>query len=834
MIDFPDKDGGIMRRKNELDVERQYLNVLYRKYILAYHVDLENDSAEIVRLNPSANVWKMEGMRPGVKFNYEEHIRSFAKQFVVDNKERFWRVLNRHYIEEHLQTASRFSFRFVSIPNKNGNQNYEVQVMRVNPNRFDGKVIIVSEEIDNVIIAEKRQQMELDIERQYLDVLARDYLAVYHVKLYENTSTLIKVDSHIKRENAERIFKREFNDYLGRVDLYCRKFVFPSFREEFKRVMSLEHILKELSNTPKFTYRYRTTQSDTGQQYFEIQVMRMNDDLKDGNVLIGFRQIDDIIIVEQRRQMELKERLEQEKNQNEVLSALGSNYHAIFHIDLKTDSYIQIACRDEIKYYYNDKEPSASKMLTQVCEKIVDERHFERMQQFFNLDTLARRLQNREFVEVECITKSGNWHRSHLIVKRRNATGVVTHVLYVTQMIDDEKQYEEHLIVKAEHADLANRAKTDFISQVAHDIRTPMNSIFGFLEIAESNLDNLEKVKYSLNKIRVAGEFLKDLVNDVLDITRMENGSMKLQPTEIILSDTLKEFVVSMQNAKFEKNQNFYFKLEHILHDYVIVDELRLKQIYANVISNAIKYTPNGGTIEFSVYQEEIIGSDRVCLIATIKDNGMGMSKEFMERMFTKFERETDTRINKVSGYGLGLSIVKQLVELMNGSIDVKSKPGEGTTFCIKLEVPYVEGVVNKITMQEPDYEEMCCGMHLLVAEDNQLNREVITELLDMHHISCECVEDGRLCLERFRFAEEGSYDAILMDMQMPNMNGVEATKQIRALPFAWAQNIPIIAMTANALKDDVKKCLDAGMNRHLSKPIDMKKLLKALAEVKR
>lgn len=822
-----------MVQKNELDVERQYLNVLYRKYILAYHVDLKTDSAEVVKLSGHANVSKMSKMGPGVKFAYDAHIKEFAEQFVVDGKQRFYKMLNRQYIAEHLENASRFSFRFISQPNPNGNRHYEVQVMRVNPDRFDGKVIVVSEEIDDVVAAEQKQQAELDIERQYLDVLTRDYAAVYHVNLYENTSMLIKVDVRMAYKNAEKIVYRKSNNYLQRMDAYCKKYVFPTLQEEFRRVMEPENILRELSKTPKFVYRYRTIQEDQTQQYFEMQALCMNDDLKDGNVLIGFCHIDDLVTMEQKYQIELEERLEWERNQNEVLSALGSNYHAIFRIDLQNDTYIKISCHDEVSYYYNDKEPSATKMLLQVSEKIVDARHKERMREFFDLSTAAQRLRNREFVETECITKTGNWHRSRLIVKRRDEAGIVTHILYATQMIDDEKQYEEHLIVKAEHADLANRAKTDFISQVAHDIRTPMNSIFGFLEIAEANLENLDKVKYSLEKIRVAGEFLKDLVNDVLDISRMENGLMKIQPVPINLTSTLDEFVSSMQTAKFEKKQNFSFTTKNMLHEYIVVDELRLKQIYANVISNAIKYTPNGGSIEFSVYQEETPHTNTVRLIATITDTGIGMSKDFMERMFTKFERETDTRINKVSGYGLGLSIVKQLVELMNGTISVQSKLGVGTVFCIKLEVPYVEEMVDDIKVQEVDYDTICSGMHLLVAEDNGLNREVITELLAMHHISCECTEDGKLCLERLRTAKEGTYDAILMDMQMPNMNGIEATKQIRSLPFAWAKTIPIIAMTANALKDDVQKCLDAGMNQHLSKPIDMKKLLKTLAEVK-
>lgn len=672
---------------------------------------------------------------------------------------------------------------------------------------------------------------QLDMERKYLDVLTHDFSVVYDVNLMEDTSKLIKVDSQVICYDVAKVSLRQVNKYSERVDMYSKKFVAPSFQQEFRRVMDSENLLKKLSSSNRFVYRYRTLQRDGGPKYFEANAFRMGEDLSE-NIMIAFRDIDDVVTAEQQHQLELEERLERERQQNEVLSALGRNYHAIFRIDLLTDSYTEISCREEIRHYYDASEPSASKAFTHLCENIVDSKYAPRMRRFFDMSTLRQRLANREFVETECITKDGNWHRARLIAKRRDEAGNVIRVLYVTQLIDEEKEHEEHLIAKAEDADHANRAKTDFISQVAHDIRTPMNSIFGFLEIAEANMGNWEKVQYSLEKIRVAGQFLKDLVDDVLDVSRMERGMLKLNPVEINLTETLDEFNVSMKNAKFDKKQDFLFDIYHILHDQILIDPLRLKQIYANILSNAIKYTPDGGRVSFTVCQEALPIEGHVRIIATIVDNGIGMSEEFMEKMFNKFERATDTRINTVSGHGLGLSIVKQLVELMDGSMEVQSKLGEGTTVCIKLDVPYVEKNTINETASEEDHSAACAGMHLLIAEDNELNQEVITELLAMYDITCECAENGLLCVERFKNAKAGTYDAILMDMQMPKMSGMEATKNIRALPLPHAKTIPIIAMTASALKGDIQQCLDAGMNRHLSKPVDMKQLLKTLAEI--
>lgn len=526
---------------------------------------------------------------------------------------------------------------------------------------------------------------------------------------------------------------------------------------------------------------------------------------------------------------ELQLKQEQERIQNEVFSALSGTFDAIFRINLEEDSYIELSCAERIRHYYNG-DPSATQMLQNVCEKIVDEKNYKRMQLFFDLRTLAQRLAERDFLETECITKEGNWHRARFLVKHRDENSKVTHVLYVTRIIDDEKQYEEHLIARAEYADYANRMKSEFISQVAHDIRTPMNSILGFLEIAENNLGNWDKVEYSLEKIRTAGEFLKKLIDDVLDISSMESGKMKIQPAVMNLTQMLENLIEALRNTSVKKEQTIQVNIHQIRQNYIVADSLRLQQIYDNVLSNAVKYTPDGGSISFTVYEEELTACDRVRLIAEIADNGIGMSEEFMEKMFAKFEREMDTRINRVSGYGLGLAIVKQLVDLMGGTIQVQSKQGVGTTFRIELEVPYVEGEFAEEAQEEIDYVARCSGMHLLVAEDNELNREVVTELLAMRDITCDCVEDGALCLKQLQNVPEGTYDAVLMDMQMPNLNGVEATRQIRALPYTWAKTLPIFAMTANALSGDVQKCLNAGMNQHLSKPLDMDALLRFLA----
>lgn len=669
-----------------LDLERQYLNVLTQDYVLVNDVDLYEDHAEAVKIMPHANVCKMSGMHQGTNFKYSEHIKKFAEQFVVNDKKEYLNKLNIEYILQQMKQISRYAFQFESAPNQFGNKYYEVQIVRANPYVFDGRVLVVS------------------------------------------------------------------------------------------------------------------------------------------------REIDDVVTAEQRRQIELAERYEREQNQNEVMAALGRGYQAIFRIDVQKDTYDRISCHEKVVKFYDPNELSASRALESLCENAIDERFMKRMQQFFDLSTLGSRLREKDSIEMECVVKDGNWHRARFIAKKRDAEGNVTSVLYVTQIIDEEKRYQEYLLSRVENANLANKAKTEFISQVAHDIRTPMNAIFGFLEIAKANVADEETVAYALDKMYQSGVFLKELVSDVLDIAKMESNKVQLRPEKVSLQKFFDEIISATINEQTKKKHKFYIDI-NLPYDCVIVDRLRLKQIYANILSNAVKYTPEGGIIEFVAFEQEILCENKVRLVVEIRDTGIGMSKEFMDKMFDEYERAVDTRINKVSGYGLGLSIVKRLVNLMDGTIEAQSQVGEGSIFTVCIDVPYVkESVSEDNLVQRKDYKEICKGMHLLVAEDNELNQEVLTELLKMYDITCDCVENGEICLEKVQM-EEGIFDAILMDMQMPVMNGLEATKQIRALPLAWTKAIPIIAMTANAMKEDVQNCLDAGMNAHLSKPIDMEQVLKILAE---
>ena len=650
-------------------------------------------------------------------------------------------------------------------------------------------------------ISLSQNQSELEQERLFLDVLCRDYTSVFFVDLEKDLAEPLKVDRTANAAKLGEMTNRSRHSFSSLVQKYSETYVISSQTSAFQKFLSVENLTRRLKHRERISFRYTSVPNRMDHQYFEAQAIRISDHEFDRKVLIGFHHIDDLIASEQQRQQALEQALGEAQMSNEVLSALGKIYYAIFRIDLINDWYEEISS-DSAVHHLTGKNGCASTELIELCNTFVVPEYHDRILQFFDISTLAERLHDEETIATEYLATDGNWHTARFIAKRRNSQGEVTHVLYVTRLISDAKRREQNWIAIAREDNKANAAKTEFISQIAHDIRTPMNAIMGFATITEAHVEDPEQVSYGLKKIKTAGNFLLDLVNEVLDISKIENGQMNLQPQNVNIQELLQELPAAVEHAQANKELHIHYWQHQMLHDWVKVDPLRLKQIYVNILSNAVKYTPDGGTVDFDIFEEELRGTQKVRLVATSKDTGIGMTPEYMKQMYSKFTRATDTRINKVNGSGLGLSIVKQLVDLMEGSIEVNSVPGKGTTFRVILDLPYVEESGSKNSPVDcPDYNTVCKGMHLLVAEDNDLNFEVISELLSLHGITCEHAEDGSVCLEKFQEHAPYTYDAILMDMQMPIMDGLQTTVAIRTLNRPDAHQILlVIILTAESI----------------------------------
>lgn len=379
----------------------------------------------------------------------------------------------------------------------------------------------------------------------------------------------------------------------------------------------------------------------------------------------------------------------------------------------------------------------------------------------------------------------------------------------------------------------ASEAKTQFLSAMSHDIRTPMNAVLGMMAIAQRNADDPEYVRQCLTKSANAGQQLLTLINDVLDISKIESGKFVLTPTEVSLKELLSNLIDIVTPQTQEKGQEFTYDIRSLPNPWVSADPMRLNQIYMNLMSNAIKYTPSGGKIRM-VFREETVEDDpsRTCLVFRVSDTGIGMSPEFQQTMYQSFSRAVSTQVNRTQGSGLGLSIVRQMVDLMGGSITCDSAVDKGTTFEVRLVLPIVSFASPKEDEAGSKNGDVS-GLHLLVAEDNEMNWEIIQILLRECGVTCERAVNGRVCVEKVRAVPAGTYDGIFMDIQMPEMTGLEAAKAIRQLPPEQNGNIPIIAMTADAFAEDVQACMDCGMNGHISKPVDVVKLKKFLLQIK-
>ena len=384
-------------------------------------------------------------------------------------------------------------------------------------------------------------------------------------------------------------------------------------------------------------------------------------------------------------------------------------------------------------------------------------------------------------------------------------------------------------------AENANKAKTDFLSNMSHDIRTPMNAIIGMTSLIRHDAGNKAKVIEYADKIDISSQHLLGIINNVLDMSKIEAGKTVFKYTDFSILDFITELNTIFHSQIDEKNQTLTTK-KNIRHEWVNGDQVHLMQIFSNLVSNAVKYTQEGGKIQFLVEECETKSSVYAKYRFLVSDNGMGMSADFKDTIFDAFTRAESSMTNKIQGTGLGMAITKNLVEAMGGTIDVESELGQGSCFEVLIDLRIAEDrFVSSAEQAEKDEPagNVLKGMRFLCAEDNELNAEILMELLKIEGAECTICENGKRVLEAFEQSAPGDYDMILMDVQMPVMNGYEATKAIRRSSHELAKTIPIIAMTANAFSEDIQHSLAAGMNAHVSKPVEMKVLEKTIRSIK-
>lgn len=525
--------------------------------------------------------------------------------------------------------------------------------------------------------------------------------------------------------------------------------------------------------------------------------------------------------------------IENERKYQNLTAATSQIYHAIYHIDLIQDRIEKLAGANQ-NYTPTGVVTSATAQLNDILEKLVAPSHHEIMQYFFDLTTVNDRLHGKLFISREYPSPQGIWRRATFIVQNRDTDDDVTEILYVTQIIDDYKQkelaYQQELVKAVESANQANTAKTDFLNRMSHDIRTPLNGILGMLDIAQKNETNPKALLKCHEKMRTAAFHLKALVNDVLDMQRMETDRFFLEQIPFDIREIL-DNCWSMLEAQASRLDITLKKIKpgSLKYPYLIGSPLHIRQIFMNLLSNAIKYNKPGGSI--SVHAKIIRQvHQNVIYKFIISDTGIGISPEFQKHIFEPFAQEDTGARTIYKGTGLGMAIVHRLVQEMGGTIQLKSEKNVGSTFTLILPFTIDEHQPSASAEIATDTPADLTDLHILVVEDNELNLEIAVFSLEAAGLNVSTAINGLEAVRLFEKSKPYEYDIILMDIMMPVMNSLDAAKAIRGLSRPDATTVPIIALSANAFAEDIQKSKNAGINEHLAKPLEMDKVLKVIA----
>ena len=546
-----------------------------------------------------------------------------------------------------------------------------------------------------------------------------------------------------------------------------------------------------------------------------------------------------LLVMENKRQ---KAKLVMEKQEmRDIIDSTSQLFSRFVLVDLKNDSYEylksdirecgeadDVGSGEELlqKGIYSQLRNYWDARVIQEDEHVRNQLTINAIQQNLTEDTTYLQYEYR--VQEDII----RWTQiSVLCLKREN--GIPVSVLLAVQDVTELKEAELKNRMAMEEAyrsaKAANEAKTIFLSNMSHDMRTPMNAIIGFSTLLDRDASQPDKVREYNGKIAASGRHLLSLINNVLDMSKIESGQNSLNIDEFALKELLEELNSLIQPLVREKQQSLDVNISDVKEERFLGDRLRLSQILLNLLSNAVKYTPDGGHIELTILGLPEVSSGYAHLRFQVKDTGIGMSPEFVKHIFDPFTRENNTTASGILGTGLGMTITENLVDLMGGTISVESTQGKGSTFQVELELRYAAqqaetSLQEEAALPDSDANELE-GLKVLVAEDNDINAEILEELLSCEGISSERTANGQEAVERFRQTPPGHYDAVLLDIQMPVMNGYEAARMIRSLERPDAKVIPIVAMTANAFAEDVQTSMESGMNAHHSKPIDMTEL---------
>ena len=652
-----------------------------------------------------------------------------------------------------------------------------------------------------------------------LSALTMDYTSLVLCDLKQDTVEVIKQDASCAEMN--------WHSYSESLNYFYDNVLMKDSCPNYMDILSNESLMRTLKERGSFEWHFQIVPDENGISNLGARAVFLYEDLNHFKIIMGFRPIDEI--VKREKVLEL---------QREIIGGLGKEYFSVLLLELDSGqifSYREVGengkrIADFCRKYGNQW----CELLPAYADEIVTDESRENFLDQLSLDALCS---NQDDFSMTYEFKTGDriiYHQTRIayVYKKDRSRVAVIGTRNIDDLIKKERMQEAKLKEAYIVAGNANKAKTDFLNNMSHDIRTPMNVILGYNELMKQYLTDPILVDYQ-NKIEQSGKLLLSIINNVLDMARIESGKMVVEERAEQIGLVVEEIENVFESCAQEKNIVFTTSVD-VDHTHVLWDGFKVREILMNLVGNAFKYTPDGGHIAIDVKELDCARSGYVRIQTQIKDTGIGMSEDYLPTLFDSFSREYNTTIGKVSGTGLGMAIVKNLVDMMDGDICVKSKLGEGTCFTLTFEhrIADADSIEWNQELDVLDEKSILEGKRVLLAEDNDLNAEITMAILEQSGLVLDRVEDGLACVNRLSEVDADSYDLILMDIQMPNMNGYEATRRIRQFENVKKASIPILAMTANAFEEDKKMAMEAGMNGHISKPIDVNVLEKQIINI--
>ena len=814
----------IHKHKEKNLLQQRFISGLSHEYVTVWVIN-HDLTVELYQQTKKGDHIAQEAIEEFAKENnYQKSMEKYASEYVCEeDREDFLRNMNYRVVRERIKTEKVYPVVFQR--KFNGKIDY-FQACFAQISEDTDDFVLGFKLVNDIVEHEKERNDRLVEEKQILESLSSDFTAIYYLEV--NSGKFEPV--HIQNEtNASELIKScsGYKDFYEYAYQYAMRYIPKDEQPEFLWWFSRDNLKSLLKTQVSLTQNYRCYPNAQNHQYFETKVVKVSEDEESCHVLLGFRYIDDIIKKEKATQKRLQNALEEIKRSNETISAIAKSYSSIYKVDFETDTYERITGSDVIP-----KTGCASEKMFDVCEQDVAPEYRNIIHQFANIETLTSRLEKEKDVLAEYRMADGNWHKLRIIVSKRNANGKAIQAIATIRIISETKRKELNLFFEAEQAKREAKIKTRFLQSMSHDMRTPLNGIAGMLHIADQNPKDLELQKNTRNKIHQSLNYLVSLVNDVLDMNDLENDHFTEEEVDFDITKLVGNMNIVAQQLAQEKNIQYVLDWYEgqLSHSSFRGFPIYLSRILSIVVQNAVKFTPENG--EIHVWMNEKCLDDSTSLLEfRCKDNGIGMSQDFIQHAFDLFAQEDSSSRSTYQGTGLSLSIAKKLVEYMHGNIQLESEKGVGTTVYIQIPFKLGRSIENKTKFTELVSLE---GLCVLVAEDNDLNMEIVEYMLERNGIQVVCAKDGQEVIDLFEKSEVNEFDFILMDIMMPKLNGLDATRKIRALKRLDAKTIPIIAMSANAFVEDIMNSKLAGMNMHLAKPLDETKLINALKQCKK